>query len=374
MVRSWSDVPLDRVVALADASAEAIGLSLEPLPDDAPAVVTYRPAVVTSSTSMITDVLDALDSVAVDLFPAWLPGAELIDGPGGTGTAAIRALAMRAAASTSDFGPFLADLAARSLEGQRRRDRGFFAPSEADAPGALRGRRPPTATFVDEVRAVGLARVVAASFDRSRTAVLVHVPDGLTPAAEASLVAACEWFVYHGRAGVWLTGSRLHDVDRICSVPAPVTATAADIADLGASAETATAEPPSVSYPALAGRPHPGSDAEKALEAALAERPWAAGRRWNQTHRFGPLANPVKLDLQWPAERCVVEVDGPEHHGPEKYEADRRRDVNLQLDGYAVLRFTNDQVYRDIESVLGQIERFIHIRRNGRAMDGGRSG
>jgi very-short-patch-repair endonuclease len=304
---------------------------------------------------MITDVLDALDSVATGLFPAWLPGAELIDGPGGGGTDAVRALAMRAAATTSDFGPFLADLAERSLAGRR-------------------SPRQPTAAFVDEVRAVGLARVVAASFDRSRTAVLVHVPEGLTPDAEASLAAAFEWLVYHGRMGAWLTGTRLRNVDRIFSVPAPVTATAADIADLGEPVEAVPAELPSVSYPALAGRPHPGSDAEQALEAALAARPWAAGRRWNQTYDFGPLANPVKLDLQWPAEHCVVEVDGPEHHGRAMYEADRRRDVNLQLDGFAVLRFTNDQVGRDIESVLGQIERFIHMRRNGRATDSERNG
>jgi very-short-patch-repair endonuclease len=340
------------VVFLAEASAEAIGLSLEPLPDDAPAVVTYRPPVVASSMLMITSVLDALDSVATGLFPAWLPGAELIDGPGGTGMAAVRALAARVAASTSDFGPFLADLAERSL---------------CD-------RKPSTTRFADEVRAIGLARVVATSFHRPRMAVLVHVPDGLTPAAEGSLVAAFEWLVYHGRAGVWLTGNRLHDVDRVCSASAPVTAAATEIvaAGSGTSTEPAPAEFPSVSYPALAGRPHPASSAEQALEAALAARPWAAGRRWNQTYHFGPLANPVRLDLLWPAERCVVEVDGPEHYGMARYEADRRRDVNLQLDGLAVLRFTNAQIYHDVESVLGQIERFIRMRRSERAIDTGR--
>jgi very-short-patch-repair endonuclease len=186
-------------------------------------------------------------------------------------------------------------------------------------------------------------------------------------------VAAFEWLVYHGRAGVWLTGGRLPDGDRVRSVPAPVTATAVDIAKVGMSTEAATTGLPRVGYPALAGRPHPASAAEQALEAALVTRSWAAGRRWNQTYHFGPLANPVKLDLLWPAERCVVEVDGPEHHGLARYEADRRRDVNLQLDGLAVLRFTNAQIYHDVESVVRQIERFIHMRRNGRAMESGRN-
>ena len=33
-----------------------------------------------------------LDRAALDLFPAWLPGAEWIEGPGGLGVAAVRSL------------------------------------------------------------------------------------------------------------------------------------------------------------------------------------------------------------------------------------------------------------------------------------------
>ena len=59
----------------------------------------------------------------------------------------------------------------------------------------------------------------------------------------------------------------------------------------------------------------------------------------------------------------MVEVDGPDHCSAMKFEADRRRDVHLQLEGFAVLRFTNYQVLDDVATVLSQIERFIQSRR-----------
>ncbi|MFC7646935.1 hypothetical protein ACFQX6_45140 [Streptosporangium lutulentum] len=71
-----------------------------------------------------------------------------------------------------------------------------------------------------------------------------------------------------------------------------------------------------VAYPAVAGVPHPASSAEQALETALSSRDWATGRAWNQTYRSHPLANPVRLDLLWREERCVVEIDGPDHGSP----------------------------------------------------------
>jgi len=75
------------------------------------------------------------------------------------------------------------------------------------------------------------------------------------------------------------------------------------------------------------------------------------------------MANPIRVDLMWSAEKCVVEVDGPEHRGMARFELDRRRDVRLQLDGFAVLRFTNRQIDHDVEAVVSQIERFISGRR-----------
>jgi very-short-patch-repair endonuclease len=118
-----------------------------------------------------------------------------------------------------------------------------------------------------------------------------------------------------------------------------------------------------VSYPAVAGRPHPASPSEQALEAALDSRGWAVGRGWNQTLRLHPLVSPVRVDLLWQAERCVVEVDGPDHRGELKFAEDRSRDVRLQSAGYAVLRFTDSQVLTDTQGVVRQIELFLRDRR-----------
>ncbi|GAA3095538.1 hypothetical protein [Nonomuraea salmonea] len=137
----------------------------------------------TSVSGLVAAVIDELDAAAVALFPAWLPGAEGIEGPGGAHLPAVRALALRRAAASEHYGPFLAELAERALAG---------GPS---------GLRP-------EVRAAGLARALADSFGRSRTALLVRVPDGLTAAGQEVLVAACEWLAHRGGRWGGVAGGR----------------------------------------------------------------------------------------------------------------------------------------------------------------------
>ncbi|WP_223884102.1 DUF559 domain-containing protein [Micromonospora craniellae] len=50
---------------------------------------------------------------------------------------------------------------------------------------------------------------------------------------------------------------------------------------------------------------------------------------------------------------------------PDRFEADRQRDVQLQLDGYAVLRFTNARVIHDVGAVVQQIGAYLRNRRRG---------
>ncbi|WP_440071286.1 endonuclease domain-containing protein [Streptosporangium sp. OZ121] len=358
MAGSWAELPIGRVVRVHGADADAIALSIDPLPDDTPAIVTYFAGDTRSMTEMVSSVLRELEKAAIGLFPAWLPGAEGIGGPGGAGRRAVRVLALRTASATEHFGPFLADLAERAL-----RDAGTPA---RRTPREARAQRSPG--FAAEVRAAGLGRVIAASFGRSRAAVLVHVPADLSPAAEESLVTGCEWLAHHGDLGVWLTGAPLTTVDRIAVTPLRLPAEVTDLVrDLPAPPmlRPDTRTGPMATYPPVAGRPHPASVAERTLETALAACDWAAGRAWNQTHRPHPLVNPIRVDLLWRDERCVIEIDGPEHHSALAYAADRQRDVRLQLDGYAVLRFTNAQVMTDTETVLHQIRRFLRGRRPG---------
>ncbi|SNT24754.1 Protein of unknown function [Streptosporangium subroseum] len=380
-------------------NADTIALSLDPLPDDAPAVVTYFADDTRSVAEMVTSVLCELEKAAISLFPAWLPGAEGIDGPGGAGRSAVRALALRTASVTGHFGPFLADLAERSLHGVdlaepslRNAGPAGSSPGRAEPEGLpfrgaepssrgvdparspLHGSSPPSARrtrrsarFTPEVRVVGLARVLAASFGRSQASILVHVPTGLSATAEEVLVAGCEWLAHRGELGVWLTGAPLVTVDRVetmtVRLPPAVVSLARDLPEPAVRRPPAARVARTVTYPAVIGIPHPASIAEQALETALISRDWATGRAWNQTYQSNPLTNPVRLDLLWRDERCVVEVDGPEHGAPLKYAADRQRDVQLQLDGYAVLRFTNVQVMTDTAAVINQIKRFLQNRR-----------
>jgi hypothetical protein len=336
----WADLPLGRAVRLTGASPAAIALTLVPPPEDAPAVVVYRPTSAASVVSVVEAALDELETVAIRLFPAWLPGAEGITGPAGAGVAAVRAVARELSQPREHCGPFLADLAER----------------------ALRRHRPRPGRFAREVRAAGLARVVACAYGRTTSALVVQIPDGLDTAGQQALAGACEWLAHWGRLGVWLAGPELPAVDRLMTM---VVRLPEAVERLDRETPRTGEQPvlPTVLYPAIAGRPHPGSDVECAVEAALASLPWAVGRAWNQTYDPHPLDEPYRLDLLWRAEQVVVEFDGPEHRERLRYASDRRRDNRLQHAGYTVFRFTNAQVATDLAAVLEQIRIHLQSRR-----------
>ncbi|WP_432987401.1 endonuclease domain-containing protein [Dactylosporangium sp. CA-233914] len=347
-VAHWWDVPPRRQVShLSGAAPELLTVALDPLPSAAPAVVSFRPAPPGSPGDQVHVVLRELDKAAISLYPLWLPGAETLDGPSTLGVAAVRTLAERAAAGSHNFGPFLADLASRSL---RR----------------LAFDRPPS--FPPEVRAAGLARVIAAAYGRSHLVVIVELPDDLGPAAERALVHAAEWLVHHGGVTVWLAGAPLRSVDRVRSVrialPPSIAALPAEAAALGL-LPARPAPGPRVTYPPRSGFPRADSEAEQALERALAKSEWARGRRWNHDYEPDILGRRYRLDLFWPAERLVVEVDGDDHRGAAKFADDHRRDVHLQLHGNDVLRFTNEQVLTDVLLVVHNIRQLLEQRRRG---------
>ena len=126
----WTDLPRGVVHLAGMSPADMINGA-----DDGPRLVVWP-----SRVAIDHSILDGLDRAALDLFPAWLPGAEWIEGPGGLGVAAVRSLAAEHASATSQYGPFLADLAERALRG-----------------------RPTGVRFPDAVRATGLARVIAST-------------------------------------------------------------------------------------------------------------------------------------------------------------------------------------------------------------------
>ncbi|MEV8513545.1 DUF559 domain-containing protein [Dactylosporangium sp. NPDC051484] len=349
-VRWWAEPPPGQASFLAEVDPALLSVGLDPLPADAPAILRFRPPPGLRVGQYVTVFLDALDEAAVNLFPGWLPGAERLDGPSGLGIAAARALASQAAARTDHFGPFLAAAAERSLR--------------------IRGGLPPAGAprFPAEVRARGLGRILADAYRRASVAVLLDVPTGLTPDGEQALAGAAAWLAEHGRFTVWLAGPPLPSADRIRTVRITLPT---HLTRLAAEAEPAKPDPwpggdpgpPLLNHPPLSGTPRADSAAEQALERALAPHEWARGRRWNEELEWHVLGKAYRLDLFWPADGLVVEVDGDDHRERWKYADDRRRDAQLQLLGHDVLRFTNDQVLTDPQAAALTIRDLLLLRR-----------
>ncbi len=69
------------------------------------------------------------------------------------------------------------------------------------------------------------------------------------------------------------------------------------------------------------------------------------------------------MDLLWTAGKVVVEVDGYQHHGHRQaFSADRRRDYELTVSGYLVLRLPHDEVLDDVELAVEKIRDMVRFR------------
>ncbi len=87
-------------------------------------------------------------------------------------------------------------------------------------------------------------------------------------------------------------------------------------------------------------------DAEAILWSFLRRRQ-LHGQRFRRQYVVGRAI----LDFYCPARRLAVEVDGPTHDPVE----DDRRDTWLASHGIDVMRFDNDDVYRGLYDVLGDV-------------------
>ena len=82
--------------------------------------------------------------------------------------------------------------------------------------------------------------------------------------------------------------------------------------------------------------------------------------------RIGPFV----VDFVWPEAQLVVETDGYRfHRGRQAFEDDRRRDVELRLRGYEVVRFSYRQVMEEASRVGAAVRSLL----NDRARDFSRS-
>jgi len=90
------------------------------------------------------------------------------------------------------------------------------------------------------------------------------------------------------------------------------------------------------------------SDAEKALWRVLRGRQ-ICGLRFRRQHPFGDYI----LDFVCLENRLVIEVDGGQHGQKAVY--DENRTQKLQAAGFRVLRFWNNEVLKEMESVREKI-------------------
>lgn len=90
----------------------------------------------------------------------------------------------------------------------------------------------------------------------------------------------------------------------------------------------------------------------------------AAERKLWQRIRYGQLdgahfrrqnaVGPFSVDFFCAPSKLVIEVDGDTHADRAEYDVERTRWLNEQKD-YRVIRFTNDEVFRNVEAVLEKI-------------------
>jgi len=67
-----------------------------------------------------------------------------------------------------------------------------------------------------------------------------------------------------------------------------------------------------------------------------------------------------EVDFLWRKQRRVIEVDGYAFHSMRgAFERDRRKDVDLELAGFPVTRFTHDQVIHEPGETLRPTQRLV---------------
>lgn len=103
---------------------------------------------------------------------------------------------------------------------------------------------------------------------------------------------------------------------------------------------------------ALENRKHQ-TDAEKAVWNLL--RGKSLGKQFLRQHIIGD----VIVDFLCPEAKLIIEVDGGYHAEREQQEADEIRQMYLEVMGYKVIRFKNEEVLHSTDQVIEKIRRLL---------------
>ncbi len=80
------------------------------------------------------------------------------------------------------------------------------------------------------------------------------------------------------------------------------------------------------------------------------------GLKFKRQHPFGPYI----FDFFCSRLKLVIELDGSVHDDPIQRENDAERDAQCHAYGLTVLRFTNDEVFHNLEHVIESIIKISH--------------
>jgi len=224
---------------------------------------------------------------------------------------------------------------------------------------AAEGRLPLVAGTPRAVQAAQLAMTVG---PRNLLLVLGVAGDGTTEGRLLGLSRAAEWF---GRT----TGARiLVIVPEAISRSSKLDGINFDPLFAPRLPEPTTLTPPegtTVGVWPVIGRPHPYSRGEQLLAKRLTEDAMLGGLFQFNVPVRTRFDNRFLVDLLWPEGRVVVEVDGYEHHSNRiAFGSDRRRDYELTVSDYLVLRLPHDEVIQDVEIAVEKIRDLVQFRRS----------
>ncbi len=74
--------------------------------------------------------------------------------------------------------------------------------------------------------------------------------------------------------------------------------------------------------------------------------------------------NKYIVDFYCPELKLAVEVDGDSHYFDSNIESDKKRQEYIESKGINFLRFTNNDVYKNLAEVLSTIEKYIEKNEN----------
>jgi very-short-patch-repair endonuclease len=96
------------------------------------------------------------------------------------------------------------------------------------------------------------------------------------------------------------------------------------------------------------------TDAERHLWQHLRGKQLGGHRFRRQVPIAGFIADFACLEA-----KLAIELDGGQHQ--ERRRDDQRRDIRIEAEGFQVLRFWDDQVFRETQAVLEEIMRVLNV-------------